>query len=637
MNIQELIKLRDDIRRKLDIKNNGDEFRVAVSMGTIGLAAGSRDVMKALQNEIEKQELDDVRVSMDGGSGLDNLEPILTVVNKKAEKFTYVQMTPEKAIRVVKEHLKGKKPVLEFTLEHQQNAGTAGFFNKQKRIVLSNLGIIDPESIEEYIAQDGYAALAKALSEMKPDDVVGEMKKSGLRGRGGAGFPTGTKWEFVKNAKSDKKYVICNADEGDPGAFMDRGIIEADPHRLLEGMAIAAYAVGANKGYVYLRAEYPIAVKRLELAIQQSRKTGLLGENILAQGFSFDVEIRLGAGAFVCGEETALIASVEGKRGMPRPRPPFPAISGLFKKPTLINNVKTYSNVREIIARGGTWFATIGTQKSKGTAIFALTGKVVNTGLVEVPMGTTLRELVYDIGGGIPNEKKLKAVQIGGPSGGCIPEQYLDTSLDYEKLIELGAMMGSGGLIVMDEDSCMVDVARFFLEFCLDESCGKCPPCRVGTVQMHKILQKITQGYGTMDDLLILEELCETVRETSLCGLGQTAPNPILSTLRHFRDEYLAHIVDKSCPAKVCKELLEFKILEENCTGCSLCARACPVTTIFKKDNLKKFYIVENICIRCGACFDACKFDAVYKITGPEARLRNVLNSLPEKGVAAHG
>lgn len=635
MNIDELIKLRDESKKRLDLRHSDDEYRVVMSMGTIGISAGSREVMKAIITEIEKQELDHVRVSINGGLGLDNLEPIVTVEEKSGEKVTYVQVTPPKAEKIVKEHLKNKKPILDYTIGKLKEDGSLSFFEKQKRVVLQNVGVIDPENIEEYIAYDGFAALSKVLSGMKAEEVIEQVKKSGLRGRGGAGFPTGTKWEFVKNAKGETKYVVCNADEGDPGAFMDRGIIEADPYRLLEGMIIAGYAVGAKKGYVYLRAEYPIAVKRLNLAIQQARQRGLLGENILNTGFCFDVEIRLGAGAFVCGEETALLDSIEGKRGMPRPRPPFPAVSGLFGKPTLINNVKTYSNIREIILCGADWYASIGTEKSKGTAIFALTGKVKNTGLVEVPMGMTIREVVFDIGGGVPNDKKFKAVQIGGPSGGCLPIPVLDTPLEYEKLTELGAMMGSGGLIVMDEDSCMVDVARFFLEFCVDESCGKCPPCRVGTVQMHKILQKITEGHGTMEDLETLEELCSMVRETSLCGLGQTSPNPILSTLRYFRDEYLAHILEKRCPAKVCRSLLEFKIQETSCTGCSLCARACPVTTIFKRTDAKKYYIVEDACIRCGACFDACRFNSVFKLTGPDARVKHI--SAEPAEVAAYG
>lgn len=638
MDMNEFNKYREEIKNRVcgnwgkDIRQGLDEFLISVSMGTIGLSAGSREVMKAIQAEIEKQELDNIRVTINGGIGLDNLEPIVIVENNKGEKVTYIQVTPEIATKIVQQHLKNHQPIPELTIEEMQKGGEFTFFLKQKRVVLANLGLIDPESIDDYIARDGYQAITKVLCELKPEDVIGEIKKSGLRGRGGAGFPTGSKWEYVKNAASNIKYVICNADEGDPGAFMDRGIIEADPHRLLEGMMIAGYAVGAEKGYVYLRAEYPVAVKRLNLAVQQAHKLGLLGDNILKTKFSFDIEIRLGAGAFVCGEETALIASIEGKRGMPRPRPPFPAVSGLFNKPTVINNVKTYSNVREIILKGGQWYASIGTEKSKGTAIFALTGKVRNTGLVEVPMGMTLREVVFDIGGGIPDGKQLKAVQIGGPSGGCLPEDVLDTPLEYEKLTELGAMMGSGGLIVMDEDSCMVDVARFFLEFCVDESCGKCPPCRVGTVQMLKILQKITRGQGTMQDLDTLETLCQTVQELSLCGLGQTSPNPILSTIRHFRQEYLAHIMEKRCPAKVCRSLLEFKINEASCVGCSLCARACPTVTIFKRPNAKKYYIVEDNCIRCGACVDACKFDAVLKLTGPEAKYRDILSEPVEAG-----
>ena len=493
------------------------------------------------------------------------------------------------------------------------------FYKKQHRVALRNCGVINPEAIEEYIAMDGYFALEKVLREMTPDQVIQTILDSGLRGRGGGGFPTGLKWKFTKGSVSDKKYVACNADEGDPGAFMDRSVLEGDPHAIIEAMAIAAYAVGADEGYVYVRAEYPIAVKRLSIAIEQAREYGLLGENIFGTGFNFDMHIRLGAGAFVCGEETALMTSIEGNRGEPRPRPPFPAVKGLFGKPTLLNNVETYANIPQIILKGVEWFASMGTERSKGTKVFALGGKITNTGLVEVPMGTTLREVIEEIGGGIPNGKKFKAAQTGGPSGGCIPAHLIDTPIDYDNLIEIGSMMGSGGLIVMDEDNCMVDIAKFFLEFTVDESCGKCTPCRVGTRRLLEILDKIISGNGELEDLDRMEELCNYIKSASLCGLGQTAPNPVISTLRYFKDEYIAHIVDKKCPAGVCKKLVQFKIDPEKCIGCGKCAKNCPADAIFKTDyvapghKLVSLEIDQSKCVKCGACVAGCKFNAISK------------------------
>lgn len=480
------------------------------------------------------------------------------------------------------------------------------------RIALRNCGVINPENIEEYIAYDGYKALAKVLTEMTPEQVIDWVKRSGLRGRGGGGFPTGLKWEFAAKAPGDVKYVVCNADEGDPGAYMDRSILEGDPHSVIEAMAIAGYAIGSKQGYVYVRAEYPLAVKRLEIAIEQARQYGLLGKNILGTGFEFDIEIRLGAGAFVCGEETALMTSIEGHRGEPRPRPPFPAVKGLWGKPTLLNNVETYANIPVIILKGPEWFASIGTEKSKGTKVFALVGKVNNTGLIEVPMGTTVREIVEDIGGGIPGGKKFKAVQTGGPSGGCIPASLMDTPIDFDSLTALGTMMGSGGMIVMDEDTCMVDIAKFFLEFTVDESCGKCPPCRIGTRRMLEILQKITSGNGTEEDLEKLEELAYSIKDSALCGLGQTAPNPVLSTLRYFRDEYEAHVKEKRCPAGACKALLRIVIDKDLCKGCGICAKNCPANAITGQIK-KPFEIDQSKCIKCGVCIEKCPFKAISK------------------------
>jgi NADP-reducing hydrogenase subunit HndC len=498
------------------------------------------------------------------------------------------------------------------TEEGLKSLNDTDFYKRQHRIALRNCGVINPENIDEYIGTGGYEALGKVLTEYSPDQVIQTILDSGLRGRGGGGFPTGLKWKLAKGNDADQKYVCCNADEGDPGAFMDRSVLEGDPHVVLEAMAIAGYAIGASQGYIYVRAEYPIAVDRLEIAIGQAREYGLLGKNIFGSDFDFDIELRLGAGAFVCGEETALMTSIEGNRGEPRPRPPFPAQKGLFQKPTILNNVETYANIPQIIINGAEWFSSMGTEKSKGTKVFALGGKINNTGLVEIPMGTPLREVIEDIGGGIPNGKKFKAAQTGGPSGGCIPAEHFDIPIDYDNLISIGSMMGSGGLIVMDEDNCMVDIAKFFLEFTVDESCGKCTPCRIGTKRLHEILEKITNGQGTMDDLKKLEDLCYYIKENALCGLGQTAPNPVLSTLRYFKDEYVAHVVDKKCPAGVCKALLSYIIDADKCKGCTLCARICPNGAISGK--VKEAHLIDQSkCIKCGACMEKCRFGAISK------------------------
>ena len=589
---------------------------VLVCGGTGCTSSGSHKIMEKLKEELAKQGLtDEVAVVQTGCHGLCALGPIMIVYPDAA---FYSMVKEEDIPEIVSEHLLKGRVVKR--LLYQETVTPAGvkalidtdFYKKQHRIALRNCGIINPESIEEYIGTGGYEALGKVLTEMTPDDVIQTLMDSGLRGRGGGGFPTGLKWKLAKQNDADQKYVCCNADEGDPGAFMDRSILEGDPHAVLEAMAIAGYAIGANQGYIYVRAEYPIAVDRLKIAIRQAREMELLGKNIFGTGFDFDIDLRLGAGAFVCGEETALMTSIEGKRGEPRPRPPFPAQKGLFGKPSILNNVETYANIPQIILNGPEWFASMGTEKSKGTKVFALGGKINNTGLVEVPMGTTLRTVIEEIGGGIPNGKKFKAAQTGGPSGGCIPAEHFDVPIDYDNLIAIGSMMGSGGLIVMDEDDCMVDIAKFFLEFTVEESCGKCTACRIGTKRMLEILTKITKGQATMEDLDKLEELCHYVKANSLCGLGQTAPNPVLSTLRYFRDEYEAHIKEKRCPAGVCKALLSYNIDRDKCRGCTLCARTCPAGAII--GSVKNPHVIDqNKCIKCGACMEKCKFGAIYK------------------------
>jgi len=587
---------------------------VLICAGTGCTASKSADIAETMHKLLVERGIDkEVKIVKTGCFGLCEKGPIMVVYPEGA---TYSKVTVKDVPEIVDEHLVKGRIVKRLLLGDKEAQDVAkslenvGFFSRQKRIALRNCGVINPENIDEYIAYDGYRALAKVLTEMTPQEVIDLVKKSGLRGRGGAGFPTGLKWQFAAQAEGDEKFVCCNADEGDPGAFMDRSVLEGDPHSVLEAMTIAGYAIGAGQGYIYVRAEYPIAVQRLRTAIGQAREYGLLGKNIFGTDFSFDIDLRLGAGAFVCGEETALMTSIEGHRGEPRTRPPFPAVKGLFGKPTLLNNVETYANIPVIINKGPEWFASIGTEKSKGTKVFAVGGKINNTGLVEIPMGTTLREVIYDIGGGIPNGKKFKAAQTGGPSGGCIPASHIDTPIDYDSLTALGSMMGSGGLIVMDEDNCMVDIAKFFLEFTVDESCGKCPPCRIGTKRMYEILEKITQGKGEESDIEKLETLANNIKKSALCGLGQTAPNPVLSTLRYFRDEYLAHVRDKKCPAGVCKALVHYVILEDKCKGCTLCAKKCPVGAI--SGELKKPHSIDiSKCIKCGVCMESCKFKAI--------------------------
>ena len=592
--------------------------QVLICGGTGCTSSGSDKIAKRLQEEIDKNGLtDEVKVVRTGCFGLCALGPIMIVY---PEGTFYSMVKEEDIAEIVSEHLlKGRvvtRLVYDETIGENEikSLKETNFYKKQHRIALRNCGVINPECIDEYIGRNGYEALGKVLKSMTPDDVIQIILDSGLRGRGGGGFPTGKKWQLARNLvkDADQKYVCCNADEGDPGAFMDRSVLEGDPHVVIEAMAIAGYAIGATQGYIYIRAEYPIAVQRLQIAINQAREYGLLGKNIFDSGFDFDLDIRLGAGAFVCGEETALMTSIEGNRGEPRPRPPFPAESGLFKKPTVLNNVETYANIPQIILNGADWFASMGTEKSKGTKVFALGGKIHNTGLVEVPMGTTLREVIYEIGGGIPNGKAFKAAQTGGPSGGCIPAEHLDIPIDYDNLIAIGSMMGSGGLIVMDEDNCMVDIAKFFLQFTVDESCGKCTPCRIGTKRLYEMLEKITSGNATMEDLDKMEKLCYYIKNNSLCGLGQTAPNPVLSTLRYFKNEYIAHVQDKKCPAGVCQDLLTYKIIDIKCKGCTACARGCPVGAI--SGTVKQPHSIDTTkCIKCGACMAKCKFGAIIK------------------------
>ena len=591
---------------------------ILVCGGTGCTSNHSLDVVKAFETHLKEHGLqDDVKIIQTGCLGLCAKGPVVVV---HPGSVYYEEVDPEKVEAIVNEHIVGGVPTDKYMLKEETTDGSpaktmteSDFYTKQERIALRNCGVIDPENIDEYIATGGYEALGRCLTEMTPDEVIQTVLDSGIRGRGGAGFPTGKKWKFASGNRGEvQKYVCCNADEGDPGAFMDRSILEGDPHSVFEAMAIAGYAIGADQGYIYVRAEYPIAVNRLEIALKQAREYGLIGKDIFGTGFNFDIDLRLGAGAFVCGEETALLTSIEGNRGEPHPRPPFPAVKGLFGCPTILNNVETYANIPVIFNKGPEWFSSLGTELSPGTKVFALGGKINNTGLVEVPMGTTLRDVVENIGGGVPNGKKFKAAQTGGPSGGCIPSTYYDIPIDFENLKSIGCMMGSGGLIVMDEDSCMVDIAKFFLEFTVSESCGKCTPCRVGTKRMLEILTRISEGKGEMEDLEKLEELANFIQTNSLCGLGQTAPNPVLSTMRFFRDEYVAHIKDKTCPAGVCKKLLKYSIIEDKCKGCTLCARNCPVDAI--SGAVKMPHVIDTAkCIKCGACMDNCRFGAIIR------------------------
>lgn len=620
----ELKELRDTYRQTITMRLDDEEHEkhpyekeILVCAGTGCISSKSGEFVEALKVELAKNELTDkVNIVKTGCFGLCAQGPIVIIY---PEAVFYHQVQAKHAKKIVSDHLVNGK-LVEKLLYHDNESKEiinklmdTPFYHKQKRVALRNCGRINPEQIGEYIAFDGYQALAKVVNEYSRDDVLSTLETSGLRGRGGAGFPTFMKWSFAKASQSDQKYVICNADEGDPGAFMDRSVLEGDPHAVIEAMAIAGYTIGANQGYIYVRAEYPIAVNRLRIAIKQAREEGMLGKHILDSDFSFDLDLRLGAGAFVCGEETALLESIEGHRGEPRPRPPFPAVKGLFGKPTIVNNVETLANIPQIILKGPEWFASFGSEKSKGTKVFALGGKIQNTGLVEIPMGTTLREIVEDIGGGIPNGKKFKAAQTGGPSGGCIPQEHYDVPIDYENLKKIGSMMGSGGLIVMDEDNCMVDIAKFFLEFTVEESCGKCVPCRVGTKRLLELLDKITMGNGTLDDLDKMEELCHHIQENSLCGLGQTAPNPVLSTLRYFRDEYVAHVEERRCPSGVCKNLIQYRILPDKCTGCRACAKGCPVSAI-SGEVKQPHEIDQSICTKCGLCIDTCRYDAITVI-----------------------
>ena len=614
--LEEIHKIREEKRKELDLrvntKSDTREKHILVCHGTGCTSSKSPKILENFKKIIEEKNIENVRVIKTGCFGLCAKGPIVII---RPEDTFYAMVKPEDCEEIIQKHIvEGEKVErllckdIDGTIVNSLDELT--FYKKQKRIALKNCGVINPEDIDEYLAFDGYKALETVLKEMSKDDVIEILSKSGLRGRGGAGFPTGKKWEFTKSAEGEQKYVVCNADEGDPGAFMDRSILEGDPHSILEAMSIAGYTIGANKGYIYVRAEYPIAVKRLKIAIEQARDYGILGKNIFGTDFDFDIEIRLGAGAFVCGEETALLESIEGRRGQPRVKPPFPAVSGLWRKPTLINNVETYANIAQIILKGADWYSSIGTENSKGTKVFALGGNVNNIGLVEVPMGTTLREIVYDIGGGIPNGREFKAAQTGGPSGGCIPKEHLDTPIDYESLKEIGSMMGSGGLIVMDDTKCMVSLAKFYLEFTVDESCGKCTSCRVGTKRMLEILEKLCDGKGEENDLIKLEELGKNIIKASVCGLGQSAPNPVLSTLKYFRDEYKKHAIDKNCKAHECKAMSKITINEELCKGCGLCQRNCPVNAI-EGEGRDKRKINQEKCIKCGTCIRTCPFHAI--------------------------
>ena len=616
--LEQINKIREEKRKELDLRinlnANTTEKHILVCRGTGCTSSKSPKIIENFRKILKEKNIENVRVIQTGCFGLCAKGPIVII---RPEDTFYAMVTPDDCEEIINTHIIEGKKVERLLCEDVDGTlvdrlDELNFYKKQKRIALQNCGIIDPENIDEYIAFDGYKALEKVLTSMSQDDVINEILESGLRGRGGAGFPTGKKWMFTKMAKGDQKYVVCNADEGDPGAFMDRSILEGDPHNVIEAMMIAGYAIGADKGFIYVRAEYPIAVQRFQKAIDQAREYGILGKNIWGTDFSFDLEIRLGAGAFVCGEETALLESIEVRRGQPRLKPPFPANGGLWQKPTLINNVETYANITKIILNGAKWYSSIGTETSKGTKVFALGGNVVNIGLVEVPMGTTLREIVFDIGGGIPDGKKFKAAQTGGPSGGCIPEEHLDTPIDYESLGAIGSMMGSGGLIVMDDTKCMVNLAKFYLGFTVDESCGKCTPCRIGTQRMLEILDRITEGNGEPEDIEKLEKLANTIKSASVCGLGQTAPNPVLSTIKYFKDEYVTHIKDKKCPAGECKSLANIEIDPEKCKGCTLCKKQCPVNAITGEVK-QPHKINPDICIKCGACVSKCPFKAISK------------------------
>ncbi len=614
--LEEIKKIREEKRKELDLRVNTSadtrEKHILVCHGTGCTSSKSPKILENFRRIIEEKKIENVRVIQTGCFGLCAKGPIVII---RPEDVFYAMVTPDDCEEIIEKHIQKGEIVERLLCKDIDNKTVKkldelNFYKKQKRIALKNCGVIDPENIDEYIAFDGYKALEKVLFSMTPDEVIDVVSKSGLRGRGGAGFPTGKKWSFTKMAKGDQKYVVCNADEGDPGAFMDRSVLEGDPHCVVEAMMIAGFAIGANKGYIYVRAEYPIAVKRFQIAIDQAREYGILGKNIWNSGFDFDLEVRLGAGAFVCGEETALLESIEGRRGQPRLKPPFPANEGLFGKPTLINNVETYANITKIILNGAEWYASIGTEKSKGTKVFALGGNVNNTGLVEVPMGVTLREIVFDIGGGIPNGRKFKAAQTGGPSGGCITAENLDTPIEYESLQAIGSMMGSGGLIVMDDSKCMVNLAKFYLGFTVDESCGKCTPCRIGTKRLLEMLTKITEGKGEEGDIEKLETLCKNIQKASVCGLGQTAPNPVLSTIKYFRDEYEEHIRDKKCRAGECKALMKLHIDPELCKGCGLCKRNCPVDAI--SGEVKQTHVIDSEkCIKCGTCISKCPFHAI--------------------------